>query len=75
VGSSDSSVSIGNAQVLELTVPVPSLAEQRRLVGDVEKMKALAERFEMEIEQEAQKFKELRRALLHAAFSGNLGSK
>lgn len=75
VGSSDSSVSIGNAQVLELTVPVPSLAQQRRLVGDVEKMKALAERFEMEIEQEAQKFKELRRALLHAAFSGNLGSK
>lgn len=75
VGSSDSSVSIGNAQVLELTVPVPSLVEQIRLVGNVEKMKALAERFEMEIDQEAQKFKQLRRALLHSAFSGNLGGK
>lgn len=74
VGSSDSSVSIGNTQVLELSVPVPSLAEQRRRVGEVEKMKALAERFEMEIEQEAKKFKELRRALLQAAFSGKLGS-
>ena len=75
VGSSDSSVSIGNAQVLELTVPVPSLVEQIRLVGNVEKMKALGERFEMEIDQEAQKFKQLRRALLHSAFSGNLGGK
>lgn len=75
VGSSDSSVSIGNTQVLELSVPVPSLAEQRRRVGEVEKMKALAERFEMEIEQEAKKFKQLRKALLHSAFSGNLGGK
>lgn len=75
VGSSDSSVSIGNAQVLELTVPVPSLVEQIRLVGNVEKMKALAEGFEMEIDQEAQKFKQLRKALLHSAFSGNLGGK
>ncbi len=74
VGSSDSSVSIGNAQVLELTVPVPSLDEQKTLVGKVEKLKTLAERFEGEIEQEAQKFKKLRRALLHAAVSGNLGS-
>ena len=75
VGSSDSSVSIGNAQVLELMVPVPSLVKQRRLVGDVDRMKALAARFEMNIEQEAQKFGQLRRALLHEAFSGNLGSK
>lgn len=75
VGSSDSSVSIGNAQVLELTVPVPSLAEQKTLVGNVENMKSLAERFEREIEQEVQKFKQLRRALLHVAFSGNIGSK
>jgi type I restriction enzyme S subunit len=75
VGSSDSSVSIGNAQVLELSVPVPSLDEQKRLVGNVEKMKALAERFELEIDQEAQQFEQLRRALLQSAFSGNLGSK
>lgn len=75
VGSSDSSVSIGNAQVLDLTVPVPSLDEQKTLVGNVEKLKTLAERFEREIKQEAQRFRELRRALLHAAFSGNLGSK
>lgn len=75
VGSSDSSVSIGNAQVLELAVPVPSIAAQRRLVGNIQKMKTLAERFERNIEHEAQKFKELRRVLLQAAFSGNLGSK
>lgn len=75
VGSSDSSVSIGNAQVLELMVPVPSLEKQRKLVDDLEQVKALAERFGMEIEQEARKFGELRRALLHAAFSGNLGSE
>lgn len=73
VGSSDSSVSIGNAQVLGLMVPVPSLEEQRRLVGEVQQMKALAELFEIEIEQEAEKFKQLRMALLYEAFSGKLG--
>ncbi len=75
VGSSDSSVSIGNAQILDLPVPVPSIAEQQRLVSYVEKMKTLADRFEMEIDKEAGKFKQLRRALLHEAFLGNIGSK
>lgn len=70
VGSSDSSVSIGNVQVLELKVPVPSIQDQKRLVGEIERMKELAARFELEIDQEAQKFMQLRRSLLHEACSG-----
>jgi restriction endonuclease S subunit len=75
VGSSDSSVSIGNAQVLELQVPAPSLDEQKRLVAKVGHIKTLAENFESAIEQDSQRFEQLRRSILHAAFSGNLGSK
>ncbi len=69
VGSSDSSVSIGNVQVLELKVPVPSVQDQKRLVGEIERMKELAAMFELEIDQEAQKFMQLRRSLLHEACS------
>jgi type I restriction enzyme S subunit len=75
VGSSDSSVSIGNAQVLAIEVPVPSLTEQKILVDKVDKIQALAGHFESEIEQYSQSFVQLKRAILHEAFSGNLGSK
>lgn len=75
VGSSDSSVSIGNAQVLELMIPVPSLAEQKKLVAKVDEIKTLAENFDSEIEQKSQLFEHLRRSILHEAFLGNLGSK
>jgi type I restriction enzyme S subunit len=73
VGSSDSSVSIGNVQVLELQIPLPALSEQRRLVEKVRQIKELSTRFELEIYQETQKFHLLRRSILNAAFSGKLG--
>lgn len=73
VGSSDSSVSIGNAQVLDLKIPVPSLEEQRQLVTDVQKIKELSTLFELEISKEYKQFQLLRRSLLSAAFAGNLG--
>jgi hypothetical protein len=56
-------------QVLELKVPVPSVQDQKRLVGEIERMKELAAMFELEIDQEAQKFMQLRRSLLHEACS------
>lgn len=73
VGSSDSSVSIGNAQVLELEIPIPPLEEQRRLVAKVQQMKELSTRFELEISLESKRFDTLRRSMLSAAFMGNLG--
>ncbi len=75
VGSSDSSVSIGNAQVLELLIPVPTLAAQDRLISRVERMKELSERFELEISHETKKFQHLRDALLNKTFAGNLESE
>jgi restriction endonuclease S subunit len=73
VGSSDSSVSIGNSQVLELEIPIPSLDEQRRFIAKVQQVKELSARFELEVSQESQRFKLFRRSLLSAAFMGNLG--
>jgi type I restriction enzyme S subunit len=70
VGSSDSSVSIGNAQVVELSIPLPSIEKQETLVSEVQNIKALEARFEREIQNEVQRFGELRRSLLRAAFTG-----
>lgn len=69
VGSSDSSVSIGNAQVLDLLIPAPSLAEQNRLIAKIRQIKELSEHFELEISHETQKFQQLRKALLSSVFA------
>jgi type I restriction enzyme S subunit len=73
VGSSDSSVSIGNNQVLSIEVPVPPLDLQSDLIASLEKIKVLSARFEREILSEKRRFDQLRRGLLNTAFSGNLG--
>jgi type I restriction enzyme S subunit len=73
VGSSDSSVSIGNHQVLSIEIPVPPLEMQSDLIASLDKIKVLSARFEREILSETQRFQLLRRGLLNAAFSGNLG--
>jgi type I restriction enzyme S subunit len=75
VGSSDSSVSIGNTQVLELSIPVPTLDEQNRLVSKIRQIKELSNRFELEIDQQMQRFQRLRKSLLSNAFAGNLESE
>lgn len=73
VGSSDSSVSIGNNQVLSLAIPVPPLNLQSDLIASLDKIKVLSARFVREILSETQRFQQLRRGLLKAAFTGNLG--
>jgi restriction endonuclease S subunit len=71
VGSSDSSVSIGNAQVMALMVPVPSLQQQKEYVQKLDQIKSASARFIRDIESESIKFESFRRSLLHAAFSIN----
>jgi type I restriction enzyme S subunit len=71
VGSSDSSVSIGNAQVMALMVPVPSLQQQKEYVQKLDQIKSASARFIRDIESESIKFEYFRRSLLHAAFSIN----
>lgn len=72
VGTSDSSVSIGNQQVLDLIIPVAPLDEQKKTL---ELLEAQFSRLDASLaiaDAIERKASALRRSLLHAAFSGNL---
>jgi hypothetical protein len=69
VGSSDSSVSIGNTQVLNLKVPVPTISKQKEYVLKLEQIKRASARFDSDLESESRKFETFRRSLLHEAFT------
>ena len=75
VGSSDSSVSIGNAQILDLAVPVPSIPKQIELVERIGKIKEISKSFEVSISESIEQLGVLRRSILHAAFSGQSGQE
>jgi type I restriction enzyme S subunit len=72
VGTSDSSVSIGNKQVLDLYIPVPEIKEQQRIIGMLEEqLSRLDGTVKMAEVIESQSIG-LRRSLLQAAFTGQL---
>jgi type I restriction enzyme S subunit len=72
VGGSDSSVSIGNQQVLDLDIPIPSLAIQEQLVNRIRTTSETSQRFEKDLVNELSKIDVLRLSLLNAAFTGKL---
>ena len=72
VGTSDSSVSIGNQQIIDLEIPVPPIAAQRKVIEMLEDhlsrldvMLAMADAMEKQSSA-------LRRSVLQAAFTGQL---
>ena len=72
VGTSDSSVSIGNQQIIDLEIPVPPIAAQRKVIEMLEDhlsrldvMLAMADGMEKQSSA-------LRRSVLQAAFTGQL---
>jgi type I restriction enzyme S subunit len=72
VGTSDSSVSIGNQQMLDLYIPVPVITEQQRIIVMLEEhLSGLDATVRMVEEIERQSIG-LRRSLLQAAFTGQL---
>jgi type I restriction enzyme S subunit len=72
VGTSDSSVSIGNQQVLDLIVPITPLDEQKKTLEILEAQFSRLEASLALADAIEKKASALRRSLLHAAFSGNL---
>lgn len=72
VGTSDSSVSIGNQQVLDLIIPIAPLDEQKRTLEILEAQFSRLEASLALADAIEKKASALRRSLLHAAFSGNL---
>ena len=74
VGTSDSSVSIGNKQVLDLEIPVPSINEQKRIIELIEDHLTRLDVALRDVKQVRSKAYQLRRSLLQSAFEGNLQS-
>ena len=72
VGTSDSSVSIGNQQILDLQIPVPPLPEQQKIVEILEDHLSRLDAALADVKQAKLKAAQFRRSLLQAAFTGNL---
>ncbi len=72
VGTSDSSVSIGNQQILDLEIPVASIDEQKRIVEILEEQFSRLDAALASVHAVREKAARFRRSLLHAAFTGAL---
>ena len=72
VGTSDSSVSIGNKQILDLEIPVPPIAEQQEIVALLEDHLSRLDAALTDVKLAKLKAVQFRRALLQDIFIGNL---
>lgn len=72
VGTSDSSVSIGNQQVLDLEIPVPPLEHQHEMVERIESALLKAEQAGNWILHSVRSSKEMMRSILRDAFANSL---
>ena len=72
VGTSDSSVSIGNQQVLDLVIPVAPLEEQQKALEILEAQFSRLDASLAIADVIEEKASAMRRSLLHAAFTGVL---
>ncbi len=62
------------SQLAEFTFPLPPLAEQHRIVAEVERCLSVIEELEATVTANLQRATRLRQAILHRAFSGQLVS-
>ena len=72
VGTSDSSVSIGNQQILDLEIPVASIDEQKKIVEILDEQLSRLDAALASVRAVREKSARFRRSLLHAAFTGVL---
>jgi type I restriction enzyme S subunit len=72
VGTSDSSVSIGNQQVLDLVIPIAPLGQQQKALEILEAQFSRLDASLAIADVIEEKASAMRRSLLHAAFTGEL---
>jgi type I restriction enzyme S subunit len=70
VGSAQKHFNIGSAK--NVSVPVPSLTQQERVVAMLDEFRQETQRLETAQTQKLQSLETLKQSLLHQAFSGNL---
>ena len=63
---------INTSQLLSMPIPLPPLAEQRRIVAEVERRLSVVQRAEATVEASLTRAERLRQSILKQAFSGRL---
>lgn len=72
MGTGSTFPNISSNQVAEYLIPLPPLAEQRRIVAEVERRLSVADRVERTVEQSLMQADRLRQSILKKAFEGKL---
>ena len=72
VGSGNNQPALNKTRVQELTLPLPPLAEQRRIVAEVERRLSVIQQAEATVEAGLKRAERLRQSILKEAFSGRL---
>ena len=72
VGSGNNQPALNKLRVQELLMPLPPLAEQRRIVAEVERRFSVVQRTEAAVEANLTRAGRLRQSILKQAFSGKL---
>ena len=71
-GISDSGVNLTQKRFGELLVPLPTLAEQTRIVAEVERRLSVVQELEAVVSANLQRASRLRQSILQKAFTGEL---
>ena len=71
-GINESGVSLTHDKLRGILIPLPPLAEQHRIVAEVERRLLVIEELEAVVSANLQRATRLRHSILHSAFSGNL---
>ena len=72
IGSGNNQPALNKARVQEIVFPLPPLAEQRRIVAELERRLSVIQQAEAVIEANLSRAERLRQSILKQAFSGQL---
>ena len=72
IGSGNNQPALNKSRVQEIPFPLPPLAEQHRIVAEVERRLSVVEQAETAVETSLQRAERLRQSILKQAFSGQL---
>ena len=72
IGSGNNQPALNKSRVQELFIPLPPLAEQRRIVAEVERRLSVIQQAEAAVEANLTRAERLRQSILKQAFSGKL---